>query len=131
MRQGAEDYFRHIHEQQKPSPYFLGKHNQSLVAIYDQLFNPHRTTPSYLLKKQSSYYTMPSLSSKRRAHLFPNGIRMTDMGLNEEGHLMIRASGVLPKSIMFVQRSSKHKEPHSKNHSIVAVHIFNHFDLPI
>lgn len=95
LRQGAEDYFRHIHEQQKPV--FLGKHNQTLVAIYEESLTPIEQLPKLSFEEAEQLLHNALSQLKASAHLFPNGIRMTDMGLNEEGHLMIRASGVLPK----------------------------------
>ena len=95
LRKGAEDYFRQIHAQQ--NPLWQGTNNQALVAIYQNHLTPLDTLPrlSFEDAEQLLHNLLDQIQTS--SHLFPHGIRMTDMGLNEDGHLILRASGVLPK----------------------------------
>ena len=95
LRQGAEEYFCHIHAQQ--NPIWQGKHNNNLIVIYDEPLKPLDNLPKLSLEEAEQLLHNLLSQVQSSAHLFPNGIRMTDMGLNEERHLILRASGVLPK----------------------------------
>ena len=124
LRKGAEDYFRQIHDQQ--NPVWQGKHNQALVAIYEKTLTPLDTLPK-LSFEEAEQLTQNLLSQLQNSpNLFPHGIRMTDMGLNESGHLILRASGVLPKTnhvrpeIITTQGTPRQKALYS-----IAIHILS------
>ena len=124
LRQGAEEYFRQIHDQQ--NPIFLGRHNQALVAIYENSLVQLEKLPKLSFEEAEQLLHNLLSQLETSAHLFHHGIRMTDMGLNESGHLIIHASGVLPKTnhvrpeIITTQGTPLQKSLYS-----IAIHIFS------
>ena len=124
LRQGAEEYFRHIHSQQQSI--WQGKHNNALVALYETPLNPLEFLPKLSFEEAEQLLHNLLSQIQTSSHLFPNGIRMTDMGINDQGNLQLRASGVIPKTnhvrpeIITSQGSPLQKSLYS-----IAIHIFS------
>lgn len=130
LRQGAEDFFRNTHQQQ--NPIWMGKHKQSLTAIYGTALTPIESIPSLSFEDAEQLLHNLVEQIKPQPHLFSHGIRTTDLGINEDGHMIVRASGILPK-INHVRPEiiSTEGTPQQKALYGIAVHVFSSLsDLP-
>lgn len=97
IRQGATEYFEQVHAAQNPPPIWQGIHNKSLMAIYETPLHPITELPSLSLEEGEQLLHNLLKQLQNNPNAFLGGIRLSDMGANEDGHLVLRASGVIPK----------------------------------
>lgn len=95
LRKGAEEYFRSTHNQKA---IWQGKHQQSLVAVYDEPLSPITIMPTLSFDEANQLLSNLIVQAQEEPHPFIHGLRTTDLGINKDGHMIIRASGVLPKT---------------------------------
>ena len=95
LRKGAEEHFRQIHALQ--NPVWQGKHNQTMIAVYKNHLAPIDTLPKLSIEDAEQLLHNLLVQLQSTSQLFPHGIRKTDMAVNEDGHIVLLASGVIPK----------------------------------
>ena len=126
IRQGAVPYFEQVHNAQNPSPIWQGTHNKSLIAIYDTPLHPIKELPSLSLEEGEQLLHNLLGQLQKNPNAFLGGVRLSDMGCNEEGHLILRASGVIPKenhALPQIEQSTG--TPLQKALYSIGVHIFS------